>query len=214
MKVMAFYSQSVGKKVVMAASGLVLMLFLVVHLIANLLVFAGSAQLNAYADFLKESPVLAWSGRTVLALAVLVHVVAAFQIAWQNLLAVGDTYRKRRYLATSYAGRTMLLTGPLLAFYIVFHLAHLTFGQFGHFEPQDVYANVVFGFGHFWLAGLYSVSMLVLVWHLYHGTYSLGTSLGLNPSAWRRNLTRAFAILMGLGYLSVPVAVRVGLLFP
>jgi len=189
------------------------------HLLGNLQIFAGPEKINAYAEFLHHAPALLWSTRLLLLGAILVHVVASTELALRNLAARPIGYARRRYMATSYAARTMIWSGPILLCFIVYHLAHLTFGvtpEFGY-DPHDVYNNVVSSFQIGWLCALYVIAQLALCAHLYHGAWSFLQTLGANHpqyNDWRRTIAAAAAGAIFVGYVSIPLSVLSGILRP
>ncbi|MGB5295398.1 MAG: succinate dehydrogenase cytochrome b subunit [Thermoanaerobaculia bacterium] len=218
-----FYRSAVGKKALMAASGIVLFGFVLVHMLGNLKLYQGSEKLNAYAEWLREvgSPLLPhsgslWIARAVLLAAVGVHVVTAAQLTLRNWQARPQKYRQREVLEATYASRTVRWAGVIIGLYVVYHLAHLTFGwSHSDFIPGDVYHNVVSGFQIWWVSGIYIVAQIALGFHLYHGLWSMFQSLGWwnssRPPDWRRRFAQVFAWIITLGNLSFPLAVLTGL---
>jgi succinate dehydrogenase / fumarate reductase cytochrome b subunit len=210
---------TIGKKVVMAVSGVIWFGYVIGHLLGNLQIYAGPDKINAYSEFLHHAPALLWSTRLFLLLAILAHVVASVQLSVRNLSARPIAYARRTDLATSYAARTMMWSGPLLLAFILYHLAHLTFGavpEFG-FDEHHVYNNVVRSFQLWWLSGLYIAAQVALCLHLYHGAWSFLQTLGANHPAyndWRRRFAVAVSVAIFLGYVSIPLSVMVGVLRP
>ncbi len=220
-RAITFYGSTVGKKAVMAVTGLVGFGYLVGHMAGNLLVFAGPAAINAYADFLHHSPVLLWGTRAVLTVSIILHLHCAFTLWGRNNDARPRSYYQRKDLATNYAALTMRYGGVLLLAFIIYHILHLTWGMTGHigyeFEPGNVYNNVVLGFMHPAVAGFYIVAMCALGLHLYHGIWSLTQSLGLDHPKY--NSLRQQAAIVGtlvvvLGMVSIPISVQTGVLMP
>lgn len=213
------FGSTIGKKVAMALSGVVWVGYVIGHLIGNLQIFAGPEKINGYAELLHHAPALLWGTRLLLVAAILVHVVASTDLAIRNLSARPIGYARKQYLATSYAARTMIWSGPILFFFILYHLAHLTFGltpEFGY-DPHDVYNNVVRSFQIGWIVVLYVVAQVALCAHLYHGAWSFLQTLGANHpqyNAWRRRLAAGAAAVIFVGYVSIPVSVVCGILQP
>jgi len=213
------FHSTIGKKVAMALSGVVWVGYVIGHLLGNLQIYAGREKINAYAEFLHHAPALLWGTRLLLLAAILVHIVASTDLAIRNLSARPVGYARKQYLATSYAARTMIWSGPILLFFIVYHLAHLTLGltpDFGY-DPHDVYNNVVRSFQIGWLVAIYVVAQLALSAHLYHGAWSFLQTLGANHpqyNAWRRRLAAGAAAAIFVGYVSIPFAVITGILRP
>lgn len=214
--VLTFYGTSIGKKVVMAATGIVFLGFVVVHLVGNLQIFLGPAQLNGYAEFLHSKPGLVWAFRLVLLGAVALHILAATQLTLQSWKARPQKYVRQRYQESSYAARTMRWSGPLLGLFILYHLLHFTTGQaHSAFVAGEVYANVVAGFSVWYIAAVYIVAMVMLGLHIYHGIWSLFQTVGANHPKYnhlRRGLAAAVTLVVVCGNISMPVAVLTGII--
>ena len=212
-----FYSTSVGKKAVMAVTGVIAFGFVLVHMLGNLQVFLGAGALNKYARFLHDHSGALWAFRTVLVAAILLHIIAATQVTLQSMNARPKGYRVHRLRETSYAARTMWWGGPLIGLFVVYHLMHLTFGTVHPAFADNVYNNVVFGFRVPWVSAVYIVAMLLLAFHLSHGLWSMMQSLGLNHPKWNR-WRKVFAVVFGLGIaagnISIPISVLTGFIRP
>ena len=212
---------SITKKAIMAVTGFILFGWIVGHMTGNLKVFQGAEKFNAYAEFLREmgAPLfpetgVLWLVRGALTLALVLHVWSATSLTLINRRARDKHYETRQGVQLDYAARTMRWSGYLIAFYIVYHLMHLTWGNVHHnFVLGNPYANLVSGFQVLPIALVYIAANLLLGMHLYHGLWSMFQSLGLNhPSynAWRRYFAVAFAVVVSLGFVSVPLAVLTG----
>lgn len=210
-----FWSAPIGKKMVMAVTGVVLFGFVVGHLLGNLQVFLGPEQLNAYARFLHDRPGLVWTTRIVLLIALIFHVVSAIQIAQLRRRARPQAYQKWKAAGSDYASRTMLRSGLIVLAFVIYHLLHFTFGTVHpSFVEHDVYSNIVIGFQQPIVAIAYIVAMLLLGTHLYHGLWSLFQSLGLLSPRLAPKIKRAAAIITSVivaGELSIPTAVLLGI---
>jgi succinate dehydrogenase / fumarate reductase cytochrome b subunit len=214
---LAYLETSLGKKLVMAVSGVVVIGFLVAHLIGNLQIYLGPERLNAYAELLASLGGLLWVFRAAILLAALVHVVSAYQVARQSWSARPVGYARQRYRATSYAARTMRVGGPIIALFVIYHLLHLTTGQLHQdaagYDAANVYENVVRGFSVWWVSAIYVVTMVLVGLHLYHGVWSMFQSVGLSRPSWvkrRRALAVLLALTVSAGNISIPVAVLTG----
>jgi succinate dehydrogenase / fumarate reductase, cytochrome b subunit len=211
---------TIGLKAAMALSGAILFGFTIAHFLGNALIFVGPEAINAYSRTLHEAGALLWVARAVLVGAVALHIGTALRLTVKNAAARPQPYRVKRDIATSYAARTMVWSGPILLGFIVYHLAHLTFGVTpGPYEHShaDVYANLVNGFSVPWVAGLYIVSMVAFGYHLFHGAWSMFQTLGINHSAYNariKSLSVALALFVTLGNISIPLAVLLGLVHP
>ncbi|HEY2736630.1 MAG TPA: succinate dehydrogenase cytochrome b subunit, partial [Polyangiales bacterium] len=184
---------TIGLKAIMAITGMVLVGFTITHFIGNALVFVGPEAINAYSALLHNSHGLLWVARAILLASIILHIAASLRLYVKNHAARPARYRVKRDVATNYAARTMTWSGPILLGFIIYHLAHLTFGftpgNYAH-SDTDVYSNVVRGFSIPWVTGIYIVSMLALGNHLFHGTWSMFQSLGINHPAYNKRLMR------------------------
>jgi succinate dehydrogenase / fumarate reductase cytochrome b subunit len=211
----------VGKKVVMAVTGLVLVGFVVAHMLGNLKIFLGAEAIDAYAAFLRTMgeplfpySLLLWAVRIVLLVCVALHITAAVQLTRMNWAARPQGYDTRRSIATTYAARTMRWSGVILVLFIVYHLLHLTAGvvgfQRGDFHHLSVYHNVVAAFSVWYVSLFYIVAMGCLCLHLDHGIWSMLQTLGWNnarTTSALQALSRGVALVVFAGFISVPVAV-------
>ena len=212
---------AVGKKAVMAVSGIMLFGFVLAHMLGNLKLYLGPQALNDYAVFLREvgHPAVPpggvlWLARLALLAAVGLHAWSAWSIVMMNRRARPQAYAERQGIAMTYASRTMRWGGVILLAFVVFHLLHLTTGTVHpSYREGDVYHNVVAGFQVWWVAAFYIAAQLALGLHLYHGLWSMFQSLGLNHpryNRWRNIFAQVFALVVTLGNISFPVAVLTG----
>jgi succinate dehydrogenase / fumarate reductase cytochrome b subunit len=224
---------SVGAKYVMALTGIGLIGFVVVHMMGNLLIYAGPDALNSYAQALKDKPALLWTARVGLLIIFVVHIVLGLRLTLQNKAARGTAYVYEDTVQASWASRHMLLTGLVLLAFVVFHLAHFTFGVITAYQDpatgtmvgyldlhdvkdptrHDVYGMVVAGFRVTWIAILYVVAQVFLWLHLWHGGSSWFQSLGINHPAYNpviRAVGPVLATAVLIGNSSIPLAVLAG----
>jgi succinate dehydrogenase / fumarate reductase cytochrome b subunit len=210
----SFYTSTTGKKAAMAVSGCILFLFVVGHLIGNLQIYEGPDKLNRYAVFLRSMPALLWGVRIVLLAMVLLHIWSSIQLAARNLNARPVGYRMKKATGSSYASRTMYWSGPIILTFIIYHLLDFTFGKVNpHYEPGNVYGNVVASFQVIPIAAFYIIAMLLLCMHLYHGLWSMFQSLGISHPRYTPVLRKGAAVvatLIAAGNISIPVAVLSG----
>jgi succinate dehydrogenase cytochrome b subunit len=213
----SFLASTVGRKVVMAVTGVVLFGFVVVHMIGNLQIYLGPEPIDAYGHFLRTflHGGGIWVARATLLAAVLLHIWAAWTLSRTSWSARPVPYRQVTHRESTYASRTMRWSGPILALFVVYHLLHLTIGSVHpHFEEGKVYANVVAGFQVWPVSVFYIVSMLALGLHMYHGVWSMTQSLGLAHPRYDR-LRRVFAAaitgIVVAGNISIPLAVLAGI---
>ena len=212
-----FLSSSIGKKIVMAVTGLLLFGFVLVHMLGNLQVYLGPTKLDEYGAALRKVPALLWGARAVLLGAVLAHAWAAWSLTRLSRAARPQGYRQRRNVSTAgsgYASHLMRWGGVTLAVFIVYHLLHFTVGSVHpRFEHGKVHQNFVIGFQVWYVSAFYVLAMLALGQHLYHGVWSLMQTLGLNHpryNALRRTCAAAFTAVVVLGNISFPIAVLLG----
>ena len=213
-----FYRAAIGKKIVMGVTGLIGIGFVIVHMAGNLLAFRGQEAINKYAHFLASTGELLWIVRLVLIAAVILHIVAAYQLTMQNRAARPVDYVNRESQVSTWAARTMRWGGVILLIFIVLHIMHFTnpgWRPEGVFDKADVYTNIVMSFRHWWITLFYVIAMLSLGLHLYHGAWSSFRSIGVAQPSQRplhRTVAMAVAIIVWLGFTAVPVAVFAGLI--
>ena len=209
-----FYQASIGKKAIMAVTGLILFTYVLAHLIGNLQIYLGREQINAYAEFLHSKPALLWIARLVLLTVVSLHIVTSIQLWLLKRKARPVGYVKEDDPPAGYASRTMLWSGPIIAAFVVFHILHLTTGSVSlPFRELDVYDNVVNGFRIVPVSIAYIVAMALLCLHLYHGVWSMFQSLGISHPRYTpllKRLSAIVAIFIAAGNISIPVAVLTG----
>jgi succinate dehydrogenase / fumarate reductase, cytochrome b subunit len=222
-RVYSLWGSTVGKKITMAVSGVILIGFVVGHMIGNLKVYQGPEAFNHYAEGLRAfgdpffgTNQLLWLIRVVLLAAVLVHITAATQLTLHSRKARRIGYRKYdNDLAFSYASRTMVWGGIIILAFIVFHILHLTTGDVHpDFRPHDAYHNLVAGFSTLPIALAYIAAMIPLGFHMYHGFWSMLQTLGASNPEYnriRRPIAAGLALIVVLGNISFPVAVLAGL---
>ena len=218
-----FYEAPIGKKAVMAITGVMLVGYVFAHLLGNLQIYSSDPeQINNYAAFLHNphNAAALWAARSVLLLAVALHIVAATQLWLQNRAARPIGYVRKADLPTSYAARTMIWSGPIVGAFVIFHVLHLTAGKILELrelgpDMPDVRYNVITGFSNPWVAGFYILAMILLCLHLYHGMWSMFQSLGLSHPRYTPIVKKAAAVLaivVAVGNCSIPIAVLTGLL--
>ena len=211
----------------MAVSGMVLVGFVIAHLFGNLQIFLGPEVINRYGHFLQTTPELVWPARIGLLVMVLLHIAAAVTLARQNRAARPVPYAHLEVVASSYASRTMVMSGLIIFAFIVYHLLHFTIqvpainltGQnFKLLEDSkqqhDIYRMMVLGYQNPVVSGFYVLAIGLLCLHLSHGVSSMFQSLGLSNRAyevWFGRLALTFAVVIFLGYCSIPAAVLLGI---
>lgn len=214
---LSIWQSTIGKKAVMAVTGLVFIGYCAGHMLGNLQIFSGRETLDAYAQFLHGTKWLLWGTRSILLVSVVLHVVCTVQLARRSRAARPVPYTTRRRVQATIPSLTMLVSGPILLAFVVFHLGHLTWGWKiidRDFTELGCFDNLVraFGQGAFVLA--YLAAMAALGLHLRHGAWSLFQSLGINHPRINPVL-RGFALVVTLvvvgGFSMVPLGVALGL---
>lgn len=235
MSVARTLKSSIGAKWVMALTGIGLLLFVIAHMLGNLQVFAGRDKLNSYAEGLQHLGPLLWLARIGLLTIFVVHVVTALRVASANKAARPVPYATLEPQVTSYAARTMVMSGLIVLAFVAYHLAHFTFGwtnpvDFAKHESvlrpvgvagslvsvdrHDVFAMVVAGYRVWWISALYVIAQALLCLHISHGASSALQTLGVTHPAlkcMKDKLGPAVAILIFLGNSSIPAAILFGL---
>lgn len=223
-RTVSLWDSTVGRKIVMAVSGAILILFVLFHMLGNLKVYQGPAAFNHYAEGLRTfgapffgNSQLLWLLRIGLIIAVLVHIVAAWQLTRRANAARAVGYKRwDGDLVFSYASRTMRWGGVIILLFVIYHLLHLTFGSVHpDFVTGDAYHNFITGFRSWPVALGYVAAMIPLGFHLYHGFWSMLQSLGANNEKYnhlRRPIAAILALLIVLANISFPVAVLTGIL--
>ena len=212
-----FFGSTIGNKIVMAVSGLILFGFVVGHMIGNLTVYLGPEAINSYAAFLRTflHGGGLWVARAGLIVAAAAHVKSAWTLTRLNAAARPIGYRQTAPRESTYASRTMRWSGLFLLWFIIYHLLHLTTGQaHAQFVPGDAYHNLVTGLQHVPSAICYMLAMLALGLHLFHGASSMLQTLGLSHGRWnplRNALSGGLALVVVVGNLSFPASILAGL---
>lgn len=229
MAVAAMYQTTIGKKVVMAVSGFILVLYVIGHMLGNLKLYMGRdavgvPAINTYAVFLREvgyplfpHEVLLWIVRLVLLAAVVLHIWSAYSLTILDRAARPVGYATKRNVQATYASLTMRWGGVIILLFIIYHILHLTIGVKSlnpRFEEGNAYNNLVTGFQNPIVSLFYILAMLALGLHLFHGAWSMFQTLGWNDanrSRFWRNVATIVAAVVTIGNISFPLAVLSGL---
>ena len=224
--ILAFYRSSVGKKMIVAVTGVILILFVIGHLLGNLQIFLGPDWINGYSQHLHDLGPLLWAIRAFLLATVIIHIGVTVRLAIDNRRARPERYRERDYVEATFASRHMVMSGLIVLAFIIYHLAHFTVHvtdkRFALLKPDplghyDVYSMMVYGFQNYYVSAFYVLGLFLLALHLSHGSSSFFQSLGLNNKKLAPRLSlggRIFAWLLFIGYTSIPLAVLFGLIRP
>jgi len=220
------FESSLGKKYVMAVTGFLLILFVLGHLVGNLQVFLGPEAINRYGHFLQSNYELVWPARIGLLILVGLHIWSAAKLSLENRQARPVGYAVYQPVGSTYASRTMLMSGLIVLAFVIYHLLHFTVqtqyinltGQnFTTFmDPEkrhDIFKMMVVGFNNGYVSAFYILGMALLCLHLSHGLSSMFQSIGWKNEAYRPLLDQGAKILAGLiflGYTSIPVAILLG----
>ncbi len=221
----SFYQSTIGKKVVVGVTGAILFGFVFVHMLGNLQAWEGpgdlheKAKLTRYGELLRKEMALLWFARLTLIGAVVLHIVTTLRLAAANRAARPERYAMQKTMKTTLAARTMVLGGLALFAYVVYHILHLTVGRAhaGLFTEGDVFGNVARSFSHPAITIVYCLAMIPLFFHLRHGIQSAGRTLGLEHPEHIAKLETAggiLALVISLGFVSVPLGVLFGWIHP
>src|SRR5947199_845794 len=221
-----FCHSSVGRKMIVAVTGQILILFVIGHLFGNLQIFLGPEWINAYSQHLRDLGPLLWLIRAFLLATVVLHIYFTILLAIENWRARPDAYKDRQYVKATFASRHMVMSGLIVLAFIIYHIAHFTVrvtdkrftllkaDPLGYY---DVYSMMVYGFQNYFVSGFYVIGLFLLALHLSHGSLSFFQSLGLNDKKLTQRLAlggRIFAWLLFAGYTSIPLAILLGLIKP
>ena len=226
------FGSSLGKKYIMAVTGFVLFLFVIGHMVGNLQIFLGPEAINRYGYFLQNLGEGLWLVRAVLLAVILLHIWSAIKISAENKAARPIAYAEYNPVASSYASRTMLMSGLIILAFIIYHLLHFTVqakainltGQDFHafsepikgtmgLERHDIYKMMIVGFSNLWVSLFYVIAVGLLCLHLSHGISAMFQSMGWKNKVYGPFLDRAarvIAWLLFIGYSSIPVAILLG----
>src|SRR5471032_923049 len=240
----SFFNSSIGRKILMAVSGLILVGFVIGHLIGNLQVFQEPDHINGYGAFLHSLGPLLWIARSVIIVSVVVHVWAATMLTLENKRARGGEYGFKHTIRATLASRAMRFTGYVVLAFLLYHLAHFTWGlaqtdtykeNLKHYTMQgdyrvagfvvvqagadvlDVHSMVILGFQNAVVSLFYILAVGLLSFHLLHGFDSMFQTFGLRSEKWAgalRKITVVFCVAYFLGNLAIPGAVLIGKLQP
>jgi succinate dehydrogenase / fumarate reductase, cytochrome b subunit len=220
-----FWQSQIGKKFVMALTGILMFLFLIGHLLGNLQAFQGAEKFNAYATFLQNAKGLVWTTRLVMLTALVLHATAGIQLYLQSRAARPIRYAEPLAPSTTVASRSMIWTGLLTLSFVVYHLLDLTLGWavvhagFLHEQGGQVFAyqNLLGSFRNWGKVIFYGASLVGLGLHLSHGLYSMFQSMGFRQPLWTPGIQRAVvvvAVILAAAYIAIPTGVVVGLIRP
>ena len=211
---------------IVALTGIILILFVIGHLLGNLQIFLGPDWINGYSEHLRDLGPLLWAIRLFLLVSVIIHIYVTIQLAIENRRARPEAYVDQDYVIATFASRHMVMSGLIVLAFIIYHIAHFTvrvtdprFGllkadPLGHY---DVYSMMVYGFQNYYVSGFYVLGLCLLALHLSHGSSSFFQSLGFNDKKLTPRLAlggRIFAWLLFIGYTSIPVAILTGVIQP
>ena len=221
-----FCHSSVGRKMIVAITGVILILFVIGHLLGNLQIFIGPDWINAYSQHLHDLGPILWMIRAFLLANVILHIYFTILLAIENRRARPEAYRDRNYVKASWASRHMVVSGLVVLAFVIYHLAHFTFratdARFALLRHDamgryDVFSMMVYGFQNVYVSIFYVVGLFLLTLHLTHGSSSFFQSLGLNDYRMTPKLAiagRIFAWMLFIGYTSIPIAVLLGFIKP
>ena len=211
---------------VVALTGIILILFVIGHLLGNLQIFLGPEWINGYSQHLRDLGPILWVIRGFLLIALVLHIYFTILLAIENRRARPEAYAERHYVKASFASRHMVMSGLIVLAFLIYHLAHFTVRvtdpRFALLKADplnhyDVYSMMVYGFQNIYVSGFYIIGLFLLTLHLTHGASSFFQSLGLTNQKLTPRLAvggRIFAWLLFVGYVSIPLAVLFGVVKP
>jgi succinate dehydrogenase cytochrome b subunit len=221
-----FWKSAIGKKWVMAVSGIILLGYVLAHMVGTLKVFLGEEQINTYAEWLRDlgepalpRTVVLWAMRTVLIAAFFFHILAAYQLTRMNHAARPVKYQSPRdYAAANFASRTMRWTGVIVLLFLIYHLLDQTWGPANSdFIRGNPYHNMFISFDRVPVAIVYILACIALGIHMFHGAWAMFNSLGINNpkyNLWKRYFAGAFSVVVTVGYVSMPLLIVTGAVSP
>ena len=212
------YKTSIGKKILMACTGLLFIGFVTGHLIGNLQIYMGQDQINTYAHALKGLGVALWGIRIFLLCFFGFHIWFGIKLWWENKTSRPINYQVKTNIESTFSSRTMIYSAVLIFLFVVYHLLHFTFistnpeyatltDSLGRF---DVYSMMILGFKNYLISGVYAIAVLFLAFHVSHGVFSLFQTLGLvtpRCQPWLQRLANLYGFLIFLGYVAIPAGV-------
>ena len=211
---------------IVAITGIILILFVIGHLLGNLQIFLGPDWINGYSQHLRDLGPILWIIRIFLLTTVIVHIYVTIRLAIDNRRARPEAYIDKQHVKATFASRHMVMSGLIVLAFIIYHIAHFTVRvtdrrfallKADPLDHYDVYSMMVYGFQSIYVSSFYVLGLLLLALHLSHGSSSFFQSLGLNNKTLTPRLAfggRVFAWLLFLGYTSIPIAVLLGLVKP
>jgi succinate dehydrogenase / fumarate reductase cytochrome b subunit len=211
---------------IVAVTGIILILFVVGHLLGNLQIFLGPEWINGYSQHLRDLGPLLWLVRILLLVTVILHIYVTIRLAIDNRRARPTGYIGKENVKATVASRHMVMSGLIVLAFIIYHLAHFTVRvtdrRFGLLKADplnhyDVYSMMVYGFQNIYVSAFYILGLFLLALHLSHGSSSFFQSLGFNNKKLTPRLAiggRIFAWVLFIGYTSIPVAILFGLIKP
>ena len=228
MSLFGFLKSTLLSKVVMAVTGVIIVLFVTGHTVGNMQMFAGKETFNAYAHFLQGLGELLWVIRGVMLLSLVLHVITSINLALINSRAKPVKYKIKRYVEAKLTTRTMIWTGLMILAFIVYHILHFTSGTadpsiYGHmetygpnglFERHDAYLMVVQGFQKPIVSIIYLVGVILMGFHLSHAIQSMFQTLGLNHPKYDALISKGtfiWAVVIVLCLISIPITIFLGL---
>jgi succinate dehydrogenase / fumarate reductase cytochrome b subunit len=218
---MRLFSDSIGRKVVMAITGTLMVLFVIGHMLGNLTIYAGAPGLNGYAHHLHDLAPLVWGTRIVMGAAVLLHLFLSITITLENTAAKPDRYAVQNSLRATFASKNMIWTGAILGAFIVYHLLHFTFrvtpdvAAYAGEIPGNVYAMVTTALHGAFTGLAYIAAMVSLFLHLSHGIQSVFQTFGLSNGfllpRWGL-VGKVLSVIFLVGFASIPAVILAGIL--
>lgn len=222
---LGFLKSNILSKIVVAVTGLIMVGFIIGHTLGNLLVFAGPEAINTYAVGLQDLGPALWIVRIVLILAAILHVITTINLVRHNR-AVSGSYKVNNYKAATFSGRFMAYAGLTILFFVLYHLAHFTWGIVDPADysreyllsngriVHDVYSMIVLGFRNVLISAFYIIAVIFLGLHLKHGIHSSFQTLGIHGKKFTpmiQKIAVALSVIIVVSLISIPISVMLGL---
>lgn len=218
-----FFKSSLAMKFIMALTGIALIGFVIAHLLGNLQIFLGAEKLNHYGQTLVDLGGLLWIARISILVIFILHIYLGFRLKIMNKMARPESYANENTIQASLSSRSMIFTGLMILFFVIYHLLHYTFCKM---NPEflaltddkgqhDIYRMLILGFSNKYVSATYIAAILMLATHLHHGASSMFQSLGLSNAQYKkytRCVGPVLSIIVFVGYVSIPVAIILGIL--
>lgn len=222
MNIRNFSQNTVGKKMIMAFTGIFLVLFVILHLLGNSSIFFGPDGINAYTEKLHSLPALVWGFRLIMIVLLSIHVYFGITLYLDNRDARPFQYKVKKSLRATFASKNMIWTGAAIAAFLIYHLLHFTIrvlsiravGLDSNQRP-DIFSMVLSGLTEIHSLIIYTFGLIALFLHMFHGVQSLFQTMSLSTEGVQNSIikySRTVAVLIFIAYLTIPAVILAGML--